>query len=152
MTHGKSQLKRLRIMKNLKFRVWNEMYHCYFSTENGGEYALEETGSLIESDDYHYFDDVPDNQGCVVEQWTGLKDMNDIDIYEGDIVKILRTGTRKSIGFDEITFLEARFCFKHEDIRDNYLPFLSHSDIYSLKIIGNIHENNELVEKIGVPG
>lgn len=117
-------------MRPLKFRIWIKSAGRYFYENN----SLLHT--MLDMPEY-YKDDA-------IEQFTGLTDINGKDIYEGDIV---RTG-------DCITFIyysggkfdEALLpCSDFDD------PILLDSDILEMApfmtIIGNIHDNPELLEK-----
>ncbi|ECB9650028.1 hypothetical protein FL871_14245 [Listeria monocytogenes] len=90
--------------------------------------------------DWYSFDDV------VLMQYTGLKDKNGKKIFEGDIVKNIN-GEYSYIGIvnkDRYTFY-----IKGVAPKDNY-DFADVSDTVtgksSLIVIGNIHENLELLE------
>lgn len=74
-------------------------------------------------------------------EWTGLKDKNDKEIYEGDIVKYSMQGTPQvcpSVVEWGITGFELFF----QDT-DSYLRV----DLDSVEIIGNIYENKELLNE-----
>lgn len=80
----------------------------------------------------------------VLEQYTGLKDKNGIDIYEGDIIQWILT--------DDVIIFKVEW--SQEDcsyvcFRDQPLSSGSMNQMYldHFEIIGNIHENPELMEK-----
>lgn len=92
-----------------------------------------ENGEFVDTDD---FLDQLENGELICEQYTGLKDKNGKEIYEGDIVK---AGGR----IYEVAWLEKDggwFCFTEDDY---------HTPLYHLEaeVIGNIHENPELLMK-----
>ena len=70
-------------------------------------------------------------------QSTGLKDMNDTEIYEGDIVE----NSYKEIGF--IKNSKDAFCFNRKE-RNFYLSGIGAGSPF--KVLGNIYENPELLE------
>lgn len=85
-----------------------------------------------------------------VGQFTGLTDKNGKEIYEGDVVLFtwfsygeyeLETEYQGSIDFLNGSFL---FCCEHGNYPLSELEFDSESDI---EVIGNIHDNPELLTK-----
>lgn len=71
----------------------------------------------------------------VVMQWTGLKDKNDVEIYEDDIVEI--EGPANKTYTRVIKFEQGTFHFGY--VRDGMC------DYRDMKVIGNIHQNPELL-------
>lgn len=79
-----------------------------------------------------------DNPNDILEQFTGLKDKNGDDIYENDLVLLDPDDPPYQVIFDEGKF----------ELSNDYLGLVydlseEHMDC---EIIGNIHENPELVE------
>lgn len=115
-------------MREIKFRVW-------LTTARGKltmvkNIPLEEM-SLLKV-----------NPGAIVMQYTGLKDKTDKEIYEGDIVEYI-TDLSKSKGRTVI-----KDCDLIEGFREFQYDEYSNYNVNreSVKIIGNIYENPELLE------
>lgn len=156
-------------MRELKFRVWckrTQEYHTPIDEEdydadgenlwlqmcidtNGRLYFIETSN---EDADYEYVThdcEIIDNQNdnFDIEQYTGLKDKNGKEIYEGDIIQ-------EEIDFNS-KMTDGVFTYVVEWDNDTLSYSLRGSDNsihdelwqtnLSRRVIGNIHENPELV-------
>jgi len=131
--------------REIKFRFWCKMTNCYSKPQNGcmvgadGEwYANDEMGIVIKLFKEHY----------VVEQYAGLKDKNGKEIYEGDILweepkcvhQRERPRRHSVVVWHNNGWRRSCYNGKYE-----VHPELC---VRELKVIGNIHENPELLEGI----
>ena len=93
----------------------------------------------------------PDNENdvCIVDpetigQYTGLKDKGGVKIYEGEVIHLVGLGLG-DMGCYEVEFNKdsAEFLmYFNQEIRH----FIDHHPEDEVEIIGNIHENPELLE------
>lgn len=79
------------MQREIKFRVWNKTYHemFYVSDHKNGEYDekiyLTLEGKL--RGNFKNCGDVDCSDDYAIQQYTGLKDKNGKEIYEGDIIE-----------------------------------------------------------------
>ena len=123
-------------MRDLKFRAW---YHAE------GD-ALHYSRGKLMNPDRMFYDDWPgecllyahQGQPVVIEQFTGLKDRNGREIYEGDIVRLTLGDVPliAHVKWEHFSwyFLETVGGFPLCNIPD------------CLEVIGNIHEHPELLQ------
>ena len=129
------------------------------------EYGFESINGIIKK--RYYLHEIPDIQKkcdvfnilplIYVRQFTGSKDKNDKEIYEGDIVRILYTDWMSKSESDErtmqqylidisnigvIEFNEDRFSVKIENKYNSIFP----GRYGYIEVIGNIFENPELLK------
>ena len=86
----------------------------------------------------------------ILMQYTGLKDKNGTEIYEGDIVRLQNSPIENGVDYNAlIVFKYGGFCAIDGTI-DNYAVSryrLSDFDL-EITVLGNIYENPELLERV----
>ena len=87
------------------------------------------------------FDDVE------LMQYTGLKDKNGKEIYEGDIIKYKFPYDRRLKHISPVKFLETEASFGIKDRYGNEIPLYTISASNYFEVIGNIYENKNLLEE-----
>lgn len=126
-------------MREIKFRVW-DTYNKEMLDVQELDYADSYNGQpMIRTTMYNdYFD----TEEMILMQYTGLKDKNGKEIYEGDIVEIIRPCILER---GEVKFINGCFAIKSKDT----LLMLYQCEInnFKLKVIGNIYENPELLKE-----
>ncbi|WP_262343808.1 YopX family protein [Lactiplantibacillus plantarum] len=120
----------------IKFRAWNQIDSEYINEINA---VMSLDGSHIwwdinDSGEMKYEDD-PGNYK--LEQFTGLKDTSGKEIYEGDI---LENRKYRSI----VKFANGKFL---ADVVGTISRFVLIGETHGSKVIGNVHENPELLEE-----
>lgn len=132
-------------MREIKFRAWNKNLKKMYKI---GQITLEKGTWNYEPDNREYIGmSIPYQPSFVLMQYTGLKDKNGKEIYEGDIIEIkgysnkgYNTGLVK-----EIYVVEFKdFCWS---CGIKSLLNLATINWASIEVIGNIYDNPELLSE-----
>lgn len=126
-------------MREIKFRAWNEKYGEWLDPAEHVIYA--DDGSVAEVCDLELVEFVVKN--VKLEQFTGLHDKNGKEIYEGDIVKCVARGSNDVFIMEVAYSNDWAMFYIHSN---NHKPRGLSVAFYGLKVIGNVHENPELIE------
>lgn len=130
--------------RELKFRIWNIVNeeYCYFDSEDKWYYSIGLDGNVRDGNGNPY------DENHVVQQYTGLKDKNGKEIYEGDILN--RQNDTLPVYYEVIWDNEAGGLatkqHRHHNKLINHLPIYPDSFRY-LEVVGNIFENPELLKE-----
>jgi hypothetical protein len=116
-------------MREIKFRAWDESAEEMISMPLDGYFGLE-----------RFFGFLATNQpsGFILMQYTGLKDKNGVDIYEGDVVQNQAMANRvvKRTKYGEYRL----FCGNSQS---HFYNGWTKGTVW--EVIGNVHENPELL-------
>lgn len=137
-------------MRELKFRAWNTTRNCW--TLRVELDLLYEKPMLLHGEIENNNGYLTDN--TIIEQYTGLKDKNGKEIYEGDILEEFVCGVKMFKGKPcgrrtiwQVMWNDRECCFDLHYLRGAVFgdSLMTVDDEY--EVIGNIHENPELLEE-----
>jgi len=121
-------------MRKIKLRLWDQnqetMLYAYEPTEQGKREYYPFCFGIGFS---HY-----DKKDLIIEEWTGLVDKNDVEIYEGDIMKFAGiVESTEEIAWDDGCFVQK--------VKGNPEHKIVDKNTIRGEVIGNIHENEGLL-------
>lgn len=134
-------------MKVLKFRVWELI-----------EKRMLQWGDIMNLPAWEIFPGTPEQRAFYVMQCTGLKDMNGKEIYEGDIIDIHQTVNGcnlfvivwSDIGFSACYLIDGEISREYEYGIEELLDVYIGKYKKSVEVVGNIYENDELLEVVSL--
>ena len=120
-------------MRDIKFRAWDKKKNDWFD-EDGGDLYIELNGNINFGWNGEIMDDYTDR--IILMQYTGRKDSEGNEIYEGDILQSEHYFKYQMVFKGDCWRCES---LKHSRLKNRFIGS-------NLKIIGNIYENPELLE------
>ena len=120
----------------INFRIWHKLTRTYMEPSAFIFYDDRGVAALDAWADYRIYR--CNIEEVEIEQSTGLKDKNGKEIYEGDILEDERK-FRSVIKWDSS---QAKFIYE----KDPSMVFYQGHVGANMKIVGNIHENPELLD------
>lgn len=129
-------------MKKNKFRAWHKEKKCWMSLHNNG-YSFNPNNGQI------YYEGLNVSSRIDLMQYTGLKDKDGKEIYEGDIVRIFVPHDPEEKEYvSKVYELDGAFVVDmvgHDIYMDvhciGWIP-----GGYELEVIGNIYESLDLIK------
>jgi uncharacterized phage protein (TIGR01671 family) len=158
-------------MKVFKLRIWNKVSNVFLPTQPNGvmpTYSVSLSGDIMWGDDNgtYYIRDNQDDY--VIQQFTGLLDKNNKEIYEGDILAETHYGSEAMLWKSPISrelVLEGTYPYKGVvQYRSDYSIRYGHAGYVTYpigstlgqvignaittpcEVVGNIFENPELLK------
>ncbi len=120
--------------KSKSFSSWE--YGCLIQSR--GEYFI---GNTVGNDPENWCYVYPETVG----QFTGLLDKNGNKIFEGDILKCISPNDGHEFVSDFIATLANGINFKNKELRRDMIIY--EYDWMEVEVIGNIHDDPELIGK-----
>ena len=129
-------------MRIVKFRVYNDLLKNYLPDDSvcilpNGDIVLYNLVAMIAA--YKRPSDMLEGEN-IVERFTDLKDKNGTEIYEGDI---LIDDAGEPIEHWVVKFSDGGFVGECAGVTESLF------ELTQLEVVGNIHENPELLEEKG---
>ena len=131
-------------MREIKFRLWNTAKKMWCPDDQ----------DIIYNEDDVSFNLYGDRPEAIIMQYTGLKDRNGKEIYEGDILRFTEVDEDSAWGAEKTYITQVKWIDELADWRVIFPSgrrtelhcILQIPCFYDQEIIGNVHENPELLE------
>lgn len=144
--------------REIKFRVWDKTTNTMFEDNKSTDITIEAYREMVDINGILL--DYENECEAVLMQYTGLKDKNDKEIYEGDIVKSkmylpIGDGSRERVisnkgvmCYDKLGILAIKTDeYNGKPCYSDFFHTIELSDCeFEIEVIGNIYENPELLE------
>lgn len=124
------------MQREIKFRVWCSVIKAWMAED---VIAVTGQNRLVDCLGMNkYLDSQYKSGGIIIQQFTGLRDKNGKEIYEGDFLR----GAEYELPV-KVIFSGAAFRLKYSN---RELEFHESSEKIEMEIVGNIFENSNLLE------
>lgn len=120
------------VMREIKFRAWKISQKSMFYPKGEGGFIIDLPQIMLDKED------------DILMQYTGLKDKNGKEIFEGDIMDFSCISEKDEPTKGEVKFENGHFYLTNiREIFSNCLIHWQSEEWNKYKIIGNIYENPE---------